>query len=356
MNWKQLLGSIAGSLDQELRLRNAYLAAENRILRQQITGRVQLTDSERKTLAEIGHKLGKKVLEEIATVAKPDTILTWHRTFVVEPCDSSKPRQPVGRPRIDKEVEDLVVRMARENRSWGYDRIVGALQHLGYTISDQTVGNILKRHSIPPAPERQKTTTWREFIRFHMDVLMATDFFTTEVWAWGVLVTYYVLFVTRLASYNVHGASEILQSTARWMMQISHNIMIAAWGVLKWDRRLIHAYDETCCLAFHPLMNDVGGTHVLWLPGSPNVHASRERWVYPMKEAHPFHLILLGKRALRPVIEHANTHDDQARPDQSKDNGVLMPSPQGPDTARKGPVPYRKRLGGLMTYYDDEAA
>jgi len=86
------------------------------------------------------------------------------------------PRQSVGRPRIDKELEDLVVRMARENRSWGYDRIVGALTNLGYHISDQTVGNILKRHGLPPAPERKKTTTWREFIRLHMDMLMATDF------------------------------------------------------------------------------------------------------------------------------------------------------------------------------------
>jgi hypothetical protein len=69
--------------------------------------------------------------------------------------------------------------------------ITGALKHLGYTISDQTVGNILKRHDIPPAPERKKTTTWQEFIRTHMDVLVATDFFTTEVWTWCGLVTYY---------------------------------------------------------------------------------------------------------------------------------------------------------------------
>jgi hypothetical protein len=75
-----------------------------------------------------------------------------------------------------------VVRLAQENRSWGYNRIVGALKRLGCTISDQTVGNILKRHGIPSAPERQKTTTWKEFIRTHMDVLVATDFFTTEVW------------------------------------------------------------------------------------------------------------------------------------------------------------------------------
>jgi putative transposase len=117
MDWKKLLGSITASVDEELRVRNAYLIAENRMLRQQITGRVPLTDGERKTLAELGQQLGKQALAEIATVARPDTILAWHRAFADQPCDRSPPQKSVGRPRIDKELEDLVVRMARENRS-----------------------------------------------------------------------------------------------------------------------------------------------------------------------------------------------------------------------------------------------
>jgi putative transposase len=193
MEWKQLLASITSSVDEELRLRNAYLMAENCILRRQITGRVRLTDAERKTLAELGQQLGRKALAEVAAIAQPDTILAWHRTFAAQKVDPSKPRPSVGRPRIDKEIEDLVVRMARENRSWGYDRIVGALTNLGYHISDQTVGNILKRHGVPPAPERKKTTTWREFVHIHMHILMATDFFTAEVWSWCRLVFVFLL-------------------------------------------------------------------------------------------------------------------------------------------------------------------
>jgi len=181
MDWKKLLGSISASVNNTLRLRNEYLRAENRILRQQIPGRIQLTDQDRKELAEIGAKLGKKALAEVATVATPDTILAWHRKFADQTVDTSEPRQSVGRPRVDKEIEDLVVRMARENRSWGYDRIQGALKHLGYTISDQTVGHILKRHGILPAPERQQTITWREFVRIHLDILVATNFFNGEV-------------------------------------------------------------------------------------------------------------------------------------------------------------------------------
>jgi putative transposase len=152
MDWKQLLAYITGSVDEELLRRNAYLVTENRILRQQLTGRLQLTNAERRSLAEIGKKLGKKALEEVASLVKPETILAWHRTLVAQKFDGSKPRKALGRPRIAQELEDLVVRMAQENRRWGYDRMAGALAHLGYQISDQMVGNSLKRHGLPSAP------------------------------------------------------------------------------------------------------------------------------------------------------------------------------------------------------------
>ena len=97
MDWKKLLGSITASVDEELRLRNAYLLTENRLLRQQISGRVHLTNSDRKILAELGQQLGKKALEEIATIAKPDTILAWHRTCAAQQGNRAPLRQSVGR-------------------------------------------------------------------------------------------------------------------------------------------------------------------------------------------------------------------------------------------------------------------
>ena len=156
MDWKKLLVYITGSVEEELLLRNEYLVAENRILRDQLPGRVHLSDTERRTLAEIGKKLSKQALEEVASIVKPETILAWHRRLVAQKFDGSKHCNYLGRPRVDPEVEELVLRMARENRSWDYDRIHGALKHLGYSLSDQTVGNILKRHGLPPAPEREK--------------------------------------------------------------------------------------------------------------------------------------------------------------------------------------------------------
>jgi hypothetical protein len=111
---------------------------------QPASGRVWLSDGERQNLAEIGQRLGRQALEEIATIVKPDTILAWHRKLMAQKFDGSPQRNAPGRPPINADLEALVVRLAQENRSWGYDRLAGALQHLGYTIIDQTVGNILK--------------------------------------------------------------------------------------------------------------------------------------------------------------------------------------------------------------------
>src|SRR6267142_6387648 len=177
MDWARTLACVTGTVDQELLARNEYLAAENRILKAQLDGRLTLSDADRATLGEIGHRLGRKLLAEVATVAQPDTILAWYRKLVARKFDGSKARQGPGRPRIKREVEQLIVRMASENRDWGYDRIVGALANLGYEVSDQTVGNVLQRHALSPAPERKRTTRWPAFIRTHLSLLAGTDFF-----------------------------------------------------------------------------------------------------------------------------------------------------------------------------------
>jgi Homeodomain-like domain len=157
MDWARILAFVTGMVDQELLARNEYLAAENRILKAQLKGRLKLSDAERATLGEIGHRLGRQVLGEVVNVARPETILAWYRKLVARKFDGSQARGSRGRPRISREVEQLIVRMAVENRDWGYDRIAGALANLGYQVCDQTVGNVLLRHGLPPAPERERT-------------------------------------------------------------------------------------------------------------------------------------------------------------------------------------------------------
>src|SRR3989475_10763411 len=98
MDWKQLLVYITGTVDQELLLRNEYLVTENRILRNQLKGRVRLRDGERKALTVIGQKLGKQALQDVATIVKPDTILSWHCKLVAQKFDGSPQRQSPGRP------------------------------------------------------------------------------------------------------------------------------------------------------------------------------------------------------------------------------------------------------------------
>src|ERR1700693_3348702 len=180
----RLLAYVTGSVNQELLLQNEYLATENGILRAKLPSRLRLSDPERATLAEIGKRLGRKALREVARVAQPDTILGWYRKLIARKFDGSHYRQYPGRPRIRPELEALVVRMARENSGWGYDRIVGALANLGHRLSHQTVGNILRRHGVGPAPQRSRTTSWKDFIAAHMNVLAGADFFTVEVLNW----------------------------------------------------------------------------------------------------------------------------------------------------------------------------
>jgi hypothetical protein len=135
----RMLAYLTGTVDQEFLLRNEYLAAENRMLRAQIKGRLLLSEAEKATLAEIAHRLGRKALEELAAVAKPDTLVAGYRKLIANKSDGSKFRKSRDRPRVDEETERLVVRMATENPGWGYHRIVGAMANLGLQLSDQAV-------------------------------------------------------------------------------------------------------------------------------------------------------------------------------------------------------------------------
>jgi putative transposase len=356
MDWKSLLASITGSVDEELRWRNAYLAAENRILRNQLKGRrVQLTDAERKTLAEMGQKLGRQALAEVATIAKPDTILGWHRTLVVRQSDSSLPCKSLGRPRIDQELEALVLRMARENRSWGYDRIVGALANLGYRISDQSVGNILKRHGIPPAPARQTTMTWREFIRIHMDLLGATDFFANKVWTWCRLVTSTILFFLHLSRRKVPVTGMKRCLHAWWMRQIAPHTMRADGGFLPTGLLLLHARDGQDFPIFQPILEKTGVTCGPLPARAPDGNPYAGRWVHSVKSKHFSRLILYGKRALRYGLSAFASHDYQNHPHPGKDPVILMPLAHS-DQGRDGLMHCRGRLSGLLTCVCREAA
>ena len=356
MDWARILAYITGTVDQELLLRNEYLAAENRILKYQLKTPLRLTDAERITLAEIAHRLGRKALEDVANVVKPDTLLGWYRRLIARKFDGSKSRRYPGRPRIDDEIEQWVVRMAKENSDWGYDRIVGAMANLGYRLSDQTVGNILQRNGITPAPARKRTTTWADFIRVHMAVLAGTDFFSVEVLTLRGLVTYYVLFFIRLESRRVEVAGITQHPNEAWMKQIARNVTMDEWGFLDNCSYLIHDRDTKYCQSFRDIVES-GDVRTLPLPArSPNLNAFAERWVKSVKDECLSKLILFGEASLRRTLREYVVHYHVERNHQGKDNVLLFPVATKAMNHGDGSVGCKERLGGLLKYYHREAA
>src|SRR5947209_16361382 len=194
-----LVIAIAGWMNQRQLQAIEYLREENRVLREQLGDRrVRFNDDQRRRLAVRAKGLGRKRLAEVASLVTPDTLLAWHRKLIAEKYDGHHQRGP-GRSRTRKEWEDLVLRMAEENRTWGYRRIQGAISNLGYKIARSTIADILRRHGIEPAPQRSGKTTWKEFLTQHWEVA-AADFFTVEVWTARGLKRFLVLFFMDLST------------------------------------------------------------------------------------------------------------------------------------------------------------
>jgi putative transposase len=156
-----------------------YLREENRVLKAQVAGRrLRLTHAQRRRLASRGHALGRSILAQVATLVTPDTILRWQRQLIARKWTAAQ--RAVGRPSVLREICQLRVRMARENPTWGYWRIQGALKNLGHRVARSTIATILRNEGIGPVPERP--TSWRSFLAAHWEAIAAADFFTTEVW------------------------------------------------------------------------------------------------------------------------------------------------------------------------------
>ena len=201
--FRLLLVSLAGWLNQGQQDVIDYLQEENRVLREQLGGkRLHFNDDQRRRLAVRAKKLGWRMLHDLTTIVTPATLLAWHRKLIARKYDGSNQRG-LGRPRTRDEIERLVVRMATENRDWGYRRIQGALANLGHEVARGTIANILREHGMEPAPQRERKTTWKEFLCRHREVMVAADFFTIEAWTRQGLTRFLVLFFIDLASRRV---------------------------------------------------------------------------------------------------------------------------------------------------------
>jgi putative transposase len=340
-----LLAALVGWLDHRQQKALAYLIEENRILRGQLHGRrLRLSDDERRRLAVRGHRLGRRGLRQVATIVTPDTILRWHRQLIARKWTYVKDRS--SRRDVPIEIRRLVARMAEENPTWGYTRIRGALKNLGHRVGRSTIARILKAHGIPPVPERP--TSWQTFLRAHWGAIAGADFFTTEVWTWRGLATYYTLFVIDLASRRV----QIVGSTAHpdevFMRQIGRTLTAADEGALVGHRVLICDRDGKWSPTVRTRLEG-SGIRVVQTPfQAPNANAYAERFVRSIKEECLNRVVAFGERHLRRTIAEFVEHYHGERNHQGLGNELI-------DGARAvdhiGRIRRRQRLGGLLNYY-----
>ncbi len=353
--WQLYFVILAGWVHRQQQFVIEYLITENRILRETHgKKRILLTDDQRRRLAVKGKILGRKLLTEVGTVFTPDTILRWHRQLVAQKWDyTARREQRPGRPRVRQEIVDLVLHMAKENPSWGYDRIQGALANVGYHISDSTVGNILKSHGIEPAPDRKRTGSWKIFLKAHWDVLAAMDFTTVEVWTKGGLVTFYLLFVMELKTRRVHLAGITTSPHEGWMKQIAKNLT-GFDGFLTGKQYLLLDRDTKFSVAFQRIFKDEGVEPLLLPPRSPDLNAHMERFMRSIKSECLSQLIFFGEDSLRRAITAYLDHYHAERNHQGLENSII--SPDRRVGSSEGAIECRERLGGMLKYYYRQAA
>ncbi|HEX5446920.1 MAG TPA: integrase core domain-containing protein [Pirellulales bacterium] len=316
--------------------------------------RIPLTDDERRLLAVKGKALGRRALEQVATIVSPDTILRWHRELAAEKWNHTDKRKTPGRPKISKEIEELVLPMAKENPTWGYDRIQGALANLGHEVSDTTVGNVLKAHGIEPAPERRRKTSWTTFIKAHWDVLSSIDFTTVEVWTKCGLATFYLLFVMELKTRRVHLAGITMNPDEPWMQQVARNLTAFDDGALNGKKYLLMDRDTKFCEAFQSIIEQAGTECKLLPPRSPNLNAHLERFMRSIKDECLSRMIFFGGASLRKAVNQYLEHYHLERDHQGLEHKLIEPGAEVGQTA--GTIECRERLGGILRYYHRKAA
>ena len=251
-------------------------------------------------------------------------------------------------------IRELVLTMAKENSSWGYTRICGALANMGHEVGRNTVKRILAEHGIEPAPARAKRTPWSTFLKAHWGAVAATDFFTVEVLTARGLIRYFVLFVIDLETRRVEIAGIVHQPYEDWMKQIARNLTDAIDGFLRTTRFLIHDRDPLFSASFRATLSPAGVETVKLPARSPNLNAHAERFVRSIKHECLNRIVPLGENHLRTAVRAYVAHYHLERNHQGLDNRLISDLPDSP--GNEGSIQCRERLGGILRYYYREAA
>jgi transposase InsO family protein len=347
-----MLNLVAGWVNRHQQSIIDYLAEERQVLIEQLGGKPKgFTNSQRVRLARKANALGRRTLFEVSPIVTPDTLLKWYRKLVAKKWTFKSERKR-GRPRIDLEVERLVLRMLQENPQWGSDRVVGALSNLGIRLTDTTIDNIRKRNGLEPAPLREHHGNWEVFLRAHWQGLLAADFFTTEVLCLRGIVRYYTLFVIDLSTRYVAICGTTVSPNEQWMKQVARGLTDAFDGLCLGKTHLIIDRDTKYTESFKALLKGSGIETVLCPIRAPKCNAYAERFVRSIKHECLNRIIPLGERHLELAINEYLKHYNEERNHQGIENRLIKPGGLG----REGEVKSKKRLGGLFHYYHREAA
>jgi hypothetical protein len=252
----------------------------------------------------------------------------------------------MGRPPISIELRNIIIKTAKENRSWGYKRIKGQLKYLGYTVATSTIGNILKKEGLEPQPDRKKKTTWAEFISAHWQSLTAIDFFTREVYTLKGLTRYMVLVAIDYATRKVEIVGIIEQAHGRWMEQMARNLTDSFSGFLKNKKYVIRDRDPLYSDAFIKILKAGGIEAIKSMPMAPNFSPFIERFIGSIKSECLDQMLIFGEAHLRYIIQNYVDHYHFERPHQSLNNNIIDPPPNG-----KGEIICQERLGGMLKFY-----
>jgi putative transposase len=354
--WHFLLIGMAGWIHREQRDEIEYLRTENKVLREVVgKKRILLNDDQRRRLAVKGKILGLSRLRALSDIFTPETILRWHRQLVARKWDHSDKRKlAVGRTAVDQQIVDLVLKFARENPTWGYDRIQGALANVGHKVSDQTVGNILKANGIEPASERKRQTTWETFLKAHWDSVAAIDFTTTEIWTLQGLVTTFILVVMNIRTRRIQIAGVTAHLDSAWVQHMGRNLTDAQDGFLLNHSHILIDRDTKFAPFRAYLKAHTKIDPVLLPPRSPNCNAHVERFMLSLKSECVDRMIFFSETQLRKALREFELHYHEERNHQGLDNLLIDPGEETGNTT--GTIECRERLGGLLRYYHRRAA
>ena len=321
------------------------LRHEVSVLRRQVT-RPRLEPKDRLVLAALARMLPRELLR--ARIVTPETLLRWHRQLVARHWTYPPKRKPAGgRPRTAALIRELVIRLARENPSWGHRRIHGELVGLGYRVAAATVWNILRKAGLDPAP-RRTGPSWREFCRTQATTMLACDFFTVDT---VLLRRIYVFFVLEVGTRRVHILGVTRHPTGEWVTQQARNLMIAVRERADGFRFLVRDRDTKFIASFDAVFADAGIAVLRSPPRAPKANAYAERWISTIRRECLDRMLIFHEQQLRYVLTEYENHYNTHRPHRALEQ--LPPiGDVGLDRADVGGTVRRTEiLGGLINEY-----